>query len=383
MATVDGRIAVLHARFWLVFAVSISAASLIIFVLIWPSIRRIKELIRGTEHIAQGDFDVRIDDDKNDELAHLGHAFNAMAADLKSLKEELEQNNRTLEHKVGARTAELHEALEKLKTLDKMKDDFLSSVSHEFRTPLTSIRSFTEILLEVPEEDEQTKREFLNIIRTESDRLTRLVNDILDLVKMEAGELRFEFKPVDLTELVEGTVNSLYPIVQARSVRMHVVMAEHLPRVWADADKVTQVVFNVIGNALKFSPDGRGIDVEVKRTDATVSVSVRDRGVGVPDGDLERIFEKFSQVGDTLKNKPKGTGLGLSICRSLIERHGGRIWAERPSEGPGLRVVFEIPIVEAERGEPRVADAHAGEVHAGEAEGLHDGASHEKTSPAA
>ena len=291
---------------------------------------------------------MHIHDDKRDELTQLALAFNAMAADLGSLRTALEQTAHTLEQKVLDRTAELNDALEKLKTLDKMKDDFLSSVSHEFRTPLTSIRSFSEILLEVDEEDEQTKREFLNIIRTESDRLTRLVNDILDLVKMEAGELRFEFQPVDLIELVENAVSSLYPIAHARSVIVHIEMPDHLPRVWADGDKITQVVYNVLGNALKFSPDGRAIDVEVTQVGPMARVSVRDHGIGVPDGELARIFEKFSQVGDLMKNKPKGTGLGLSICRNLVERHGGRIWAERPSLGPGLRVLFEVPIAESE-----------------------------------
>ncbi|MFO0984418.1 MAG: ATP-binding protein [Planctomycetota bacterium] len=360
MAGVDERIGILHARFWLVLWLALLAETVVIFFLIWPFVRRIKDLIRGTQSVAHGDFSVQLTDDKEDELSQLADAFNGMTTDLRSLRDELEQHNHTLEQRVKERTAALNEALEKLKILDKMKDDFLSSISHEFRTPLTSIRSFSEILLEVPEENEQTKREFLHIIKTESDRLTRLVNDVLDLVKMEAGEMRFDLKPVSMVELVERTVDSLYPIAQARSVMVHIEAAPQLPLVRADPDRITQVIHNLLGNALKFSPDGRRIEIRVEQKEQAVRVSVRDQGIGVSPADLTRIFEKFNQVGDTLKNKPPGTGLGLSICRSLVQRHGGRIWAEIPDDGPGLRVAFEVPLPAPEPVAPAIASEVSG-----------------------
>ncbi|MEW6745970.1 MAG: ATP-binding protein [Planctomycetota bacterium] len=343
MTIVQEQIAVLKRRIALVVAVLVAAGGIIAYLMtshfLWP-IERLRE---GVTAIGKSDFGYRVDVRTRDEIGVLAQAFNTMAGDLKTSKEELSRYNRRLEEMVRERTAELHRALEELKVLDKLKDDFLSSVSHELRTPLTSIRSFSEILLEVGAEDEATRQEFLGIIRSESERLTRLVNDILDLMKIEAGEMTYDIRDIDVGEVVESCVSSLAPLLKEGQLHVRTHVAEDVPPIPADRDKLLQVLHNLLGNAVKFSPPGSWIDLEISATDYLVRVEVRDHGSGVLAEHLESIFERFRQVGDPLRDKPRGTGLGLPICRSIVEGLGGRIWAELP-EGPGLRVVFELPL---------------------------------------
>ncbi|MFO1069262.1 MAG: sensor histidine kinase [Geminicoccaceae bacterium] len=251
----------------------------------------------------------------------------------------LEQKSKELE----AATAELRHANQRLLQLDKLKDDFIATVSHELRTPLTSIRSFSEILRDTPDLSEAEREEFLGIVVKESERLTRLINDILDMSKIEAGKMEWHVSRFDLAEVVEDAVAATTGMYRERRVTLETRFATGLPAVEADRDRLQQVVINLLSNAAKFVPEADGrVLVETVQDNDFVMLAVTDNGPGIPAGDLESVFEKFRQVGDTLTAKPKGTGLGLTICRHIVEHFGGRIWAEQAPAG-GAVFRFVVP----------------------------------------
>src|SRR6266567_4469086 len=248
----------------------------------------------------------------------------------------LEQQSRTLE----ATTAELRRANERLRELDRLKDDFVSTVSHELRTPLTSIRSFSEILLDNPALEQHQRQEFLRIIVTESERLTRLINDMLDLAKIEAGKLEWHMERVSANEVVREAATALGQLFRDKSVELKIELPDRVPTIIADRDRLFQVVVNLLSNAVKFSPRDAGLVTLGVETDTDgVMLSVTDNGPGIAAKDRDAIFERFRQVGDTLTAKPEGSGLGLAISRMIIEHFGGRAWVE---EAPGGGAIFRV-----------------------------------------
>ena len=253
----------------------------------------------------------------------------------------LEDKSRELE----AATAELRAANERLKDLDKLKDDFVSTVSHEFRTPLTSIRSFSEIVRDNPDLEVEQRQEFLKIIVQESERLTRLINDILDLAKMEAGQADWEmteFGPKAVIEQALAATAGLFG--KARHITRETQIADDLSPIRADADRLTQVIVNLISNAVKFCDKERGsVRLEAWEEGAFLRIDVQDNGIGIAATDLDKIFERFQQAGDTLTDKPQGTGLGLPICRQILERFGGDIWV-KSELGKGATFSFRLPL---------------------------------------
>lgn len=266
------------------------------------------------------------------------------ASQIREYSARLEQKSRELE----AATLELRKANERLLQLDHLKDEFIATVSHELRTPLTSIRSFSEILRDVPDLTERERAEFLDIVVRESERLTRLINDILDMSKIEAGKMEWQVSRFDLDAVVEDAIAATSGLFRERQIAIERRLAGGLPPVEADRDRLQQVIINLLSNAAKFVPERGGrVVVETGRDGAELTFAVSDNGPGIPEEHLDSVFEKFRQVGDTLKGKPKGTGLGLTICRSILEHFGGRIWAER---GPGGGAVFRfrLPMAQAE-----------------------------------
>jgi len=233
--------------------------------------------------------------------------------------------------------ADLAGAHQELLSLDEAKTNFLANVSHELRTPLTSIRAFSEMLLSY-EDDEDVKREFLGIISSESDRLTRLVNDVLDVTRIEAGQMDWRDDKLDLNEVLEHCARAFAPLVEQSQLAFYQDIAPDLPWIRADRDRLQQVIHNLLNNAMKFTSEG-SIALYAAVHGDEVCISVADTGVGIAEADQERVFDKFQQVGDTLTGKPKGTGLGLTICRDIITHHGGRLTL---SSEPGRGSTFEI-----------------------------------------
>ncbi|MFH0947270.1 MAG: HAMP domain-containing sensor histidine kinase [Planctomycetota bacterium] len=308
-------------------------------------VRPITKLIRATALIGRGEFDTIVGDlPSRGELGALSRALTRMKVALRQTKRQLVEANGRLERKVLERTAELQAALEELQGLDRMKDEFLSSVSHEFRTPLTSIRAYAEILAKFPDEDPETRVEFLDIIVKESDRLTRLVNDVLDLVRIESGEMDWKLDQVDILELAETAMKSLRPILDEHHIRGAIARRSEIPTVRGARDLLFQVMTNLLSNAIKFSHEGDRVELSAAVKDDFVEVSVRDYGIGIDPREHRRIFDRFRQVGDTLTEKPPGTGLGLPISRNIVQRHGGEIWVES-APGQGSRFAFSLPIM--------------------------------------
>src|SRR5438094_1660961 len=251
----------------------------------------------------------------------------------------LEQKSRELE----AATAELRAANERLTELDRLKDDFVSTVTHELRTPLTSIRAFTEILLEDPDVELGQRRKFLGIITKETERLTRLINQVLDLSKIESGKAEWRESMLDLRELIGDAVTGMSQVFEERDIKIDLEVPEKAAPVRADVDRIIQVMLNLLSNAAKFCEPGRGrIRVALKEEPGALRVEVRDNGPGIDPADQGVIFDKFRQVGDTLTAKPHGSGLGLHISRQIVEHFGGRMWVES-RVGEGACFAFTLP----------------------------------------
>jgi len=239
-------------------------------------------------------------------------------------------------------SAELLAANEQLKSLDHMKDDFMSSVTHELRTPLTSIRALSELMLDAPDMDEPQREEFLSIIVTESERLGRLVNQVLDLARIESGMAEWHSEDVDLRALIAAAVKSTAGLFRARDATVEARLPDGPAVIRGDPDRLTQVMLNLLSNAAKFVPEGTGrVTVRLEEEPGGVVVTVADNGPGVPEPDRAMIFEKFRQSGDVL-TRPPGTGLGLPISRQIVEHLGGRMWLESPDTG-GARFAFRLP----------------------------------------
>ncbi len=252
---------------------------------------------------------------------------------------QLEQKSKELQ----AATTELQTANERLKELDRMKDDFVSTVSHELRTPLTSIRAFSEILREDPKIDLAERRRFLDIIAKESGRLTRLINQVLDLAKIESGKLDWNVSAVDLREAISDSVNATSQLFHEKAVLLELQLPEQVPLVTSDFDRIVQVVINLLSNAVKFCDPAHGrVEVRLRQELDCLRVDVRDNGKGIAPKNHSIIFEKFGQAGDTLTDKPQGTGLGLPISRQIVEHFGGRLWVDS-ALGLGATFSFTLP----------------------------------------
>jgi Na+/proline symporter/nitrogen-specific signal transduction histidine kinase len=257
--------------------------------------------------------------------------------------------NRQLEDKSRAlemATAELTEANAQLQVLDRLKDDFVATVNHELRTPLASIRAFSEILRDHPDLPDEERHEFLRIVVTESERLTRLINQLLDLSKIEAtGAIPAQSAVVDLATVIRESTAAMHQVFAASQVELALRIEADPALVIGDHDRLVQVVINLLGNAAKFSPGGRGrATLWLRRVGREFEITVSDNGPGIRAADREIVFERFRQLGDTMSDKPQGAGLGLAISHRIIAQHGGRIWVEGAKGGGAA---FHIRLTQA------------------------------------
>jgi len=262
------------------------------------------------------------------------------ASQVRAYSRQLEQKSRELERA----TAELRAANERLQELDRLKDDFMSSVTHELRTPLTSIRAFSEILFDNPEMDVEERQNFLSIITRETERLTRLVNQVLDMAKIESGRTEWQNEELDLREVIDSSIASVSQVYREKDVALVSEMPDKVPTLMADRDRLIQVVLNLLSNAVKFVSPGSGrVAVRLTQSGQGLRVDVEDNGPGIRSEDQQVIFEKFRQGGDTMTDKPQGTGLGLPISRQIVEHFGGRLWVES-EPGKGAVFSFTLPL---------------------------------------
>ncbi len=270
------------------------------------------QLIHKTEEISRGLYDCHLNITSPPELRELAKAFDTMC--------------------------------DKLRALDQMKSDFFSSVSHELRTPLASIKEGIHLLQKnLDGGGSPQQKRILTILSEESRRLIDLTNTVLDLSKMEAGMMAYSFQLADLTPLIHQAINELTPLREAKQIALEWEGMESLPKLKIDRERMLQVLRNLLGNAIKFTPQGGTIAVRTRRVEDAIHISIADTGPGIPVEKLGTIFEKFHQAPHTQGTLLKGTGLGLSIVKHIVMAHGGNVWAEnRP--GQGSLFTFVLPV---------------------------------------
>jgi two-component system sensor histidine kinase GlrK len=268
-------------------------------------------MMNKTKEISRGVFKGNLNVSSPPEISELARAFNSMC--------------------------------DKLNEIDKMKSDFFSSMSHELRTPLTSIKEGTNLLLEGVGGNMSVKQNrILTIISEESNRLIDLVNSLLDLSKLEAGMMPFNFTGADIRPLIDKSISETEPLAAAKNIGLKMAIAQDLPIIKMDCERILQVLRNLIGNAIKFTPDGGHVTISTQPANGGIKVAVADTGRGIPKESLNMVFDKFEQVPTAGCNKIEGTGLGLAIVKYIINTHGGMVWAESEL-GQGSTFIFVLP----------------------------------------
>ncbi len=310
----------------------------------------LKSLAGVAERIAEGDLTVSVTPTTDDEVGQLTDIFNRMVGSLKERDlaitrayQQLEQLMQTLEQRVRERTLDLEAANARLRELDELKSAFVSTVSHELRTPMTSIKGYVDNILDgLTGVLTEKQSYYLGRVKHNVERLTRMINDLLDLSRIEAGRVELHLGAVCTRDLITDVAESFQRIAQEKGITLRTESSGELTPVRGDRDKLHQVLTNLIQNAIKFTPTKGEVRVESCVQDGAVQISVSDTGCGIPPHELDRVFDRFYR-GESVPTEDRGSGLGLPIAKSLVELHGGRIWAESVP-GQGSRFFFTLPI---------------------------------------
>jgi two-component system, NtrC family, sensor kinase len=336
----------LGGKIWstaLLLAAFVAAAVVLSILLARRLVLPIRRMRVAAASIGAGAYDERMDLDRRDELGALADEFNRMA-------DSLQESNASLEGKVEERTQELQQALDQLaqksrelEVASKHKSEFLANMSHELRTPLNAIAGFSQVLKEkLFGELNDKQSEYLDDILSSANHLLSLINDILDLSKVEAGQVELEIAPFSLPDTLERGVVMVKERAMKNGVEVGLGADPSVGMVEADERRIRQVVFNLLSNAVKFTPSGGRVQISSAQQNGVVSVSVTDTGPGIASADHERIFEEFQQT-EVGEAQPDGTGLGLALSKRLIELHGGRIWVQS-EPGKGATFIFTLPL---------------------------------------
>jgi signal transduction histidine kinase len=292
----------------------LTGAALLFSGLISSMRRPLDDLVAASKRLAAGDLDARVRVGGLSETAALGTAFNNMAEELQRQSGERDQ-------------------------IDRMKDEFVLTTSHELRSPLTAVQGFAELLMLEREKLTPKQAETVEVILDNSRHLVRLLNDLLDLARSNAGRLTIKPVLVEPSQLVEEAVRTMRGQIESKRQTLSEQIEHDLPYVNADADRIRQVLVNLLTNANEYCPEGAGIGVEAKRVDSQVEIAVMDDGPGIQTEQLDHIFERFTRGEAGLTQRVGGTGLGLAISKSLVELHGGQIWVE---SSPGAGAIFRM-----------------------------------------
>jgi signal transduction histidine kinase len=303
----------------------LTGAALLFTGLISSMRRPLEDLVEASGRLASGDLDARVKVGGLSETATLGSAFNEMAEELQRRAGERDQ-------------------------LDRMKDEFVLTASHELRSPLTSVQGFAELLLLEREKLTPRQAETVEVILDNTRHLVRLLNDLLDLARSDAGRLTIRPEPTGAASLIEDAARTMRAQFDAREQELSLEIETDLPWVNADRDRIRQVLVNLLTNANEYCPPGARIEVKARHADAEVEIDVIDDGPGIPEQQLEHIFERFSRGDAGETQRVGGTGLGLAISKSLIELHGGRI-AARSNPGSGSTFYIRLPEIVPDRAE--------------------------------
>ena len=278
----------------------------------------IQDLTRAAEKVAGGDFTGKVDNESKDEIGVLTRTFNDMAV-------------------------QLEDTLSDLKKSEQMRREFVANVSHELRTPITSVKSYAETLEGEPEMPEETRQRFLGVILNESDRMTKIVQDLLTLSRFDAGSIEFSFDYCSFEKSVKDVYNATRMEAQAHGHEFSLELEIPLPKIRGDKARVEQVLMNMVSNAIKYTKDGGRISMTAGWKDSEVWCTVKDNGIGIPQEDAAKVFDRFYRVDKARSRESGGTGLGLSIAHEIVVRHGGRIDLQSRL-GKGTRITVWLPV---------------------------------------
>jgi signal transduction histidine kinase len=319
------------------------ATSLLIMVVSWLTIRYVvvkpvKHLKDVSDAIAAGELNVRSEIQTGDEFEDLSHAFNRMLRGLVSMQDRLRKVNADLDRKVD----ELAQANMALYESNRLKGDFLATMSHELRTPLNSILGFSEVLLSSDQLSEKQQRWVRNI-QSSGERLLNLINDILDLAKIEAGKMHVRLAEFSIYDVCEGLLAMFRPLAEKKNIELRGQLEPGIGELRQDVVKLQQILSNLLSNAIKFTPEGGRVLLQVESVPQHVVIKVNDTGVGIAGDEQELVFEKFRQGGTPLTREHAGTGLGLSIVRELSKLLGGQVTLQSEL-GRGSTFTVRLPL---------------------------------------
>jgi signal transduction histidine kinase len=313
----------------------------------------VKRLTEGAKRIAEGYLD-QVPVESRDEIGRLAASFNEMAQALKKnitekerLLNELQELNRTLEDRIRQRTAEIEAVNVELREATRHKSQFLANMSHELRTPLNAIIGFSEVLLDPSlNVTDEERTQFLTDILNSGKHLLNLINEVLDLAKIEAGRMELQVEPVLLQETLDSVQSIMRPLATKKGIDFQVISDNGIGPMPLDAARIKQVLLNLVGNAIKFTPERGRVWVRTTIDEGVVRTEVGDTGPGIPPEDHERIFLEFQQAKiEGIPGKPEGTGLGLALAKKFVEMHGGKLWVESEL-GKGSRFFFTLPVMQ-------------------------------------
>jgi signal transduction histidine kinase len=310
---------------WQLLAAGLLAAGVALVLARWLArgmTQPLRDMARAAQEMEQGAYGRRVETASRDEVGQLAVAFNRMSGELANL--------------------------------EQLRRELVANVSHELKTPISALRAHLENLIDGVERPDP---ETLQVMLTQSERLGRLVDQLLELSRLESGDLPLRREPVRLGPLVAQVMTEIEVTRDTRDIRLEQVVPPDLPPVSADPERIHQVLFNLLDNAVRFTPAGGRVTVAASRTDRSVRVAISDTGPGIPGEHLPRLFERFYRVDTARSRDDGGTGIGLAIARSIVDAHGGRIWAESEL-GHGSTFTFELPAV-ADPGPRRTASVEA------------------------
>ena len=261
-----------------------------------------------------------------------------------TLFEQLYKSQQDLERKVSERTQDLKGALEEIRKVSRLKSEFVSAVSHELRTPLTSIKGYASLLVQekfgkLPQEIKLR----LERINQQSDTLVSMINDLLDIARIESGRMKIDIQNIDVVEVIKRVGDLLYPQMDQNQITLELNLPDNL-LIEADRKLMERVMINLLNNAIKFTPQGKKISVGINQNKDRTRINVKDEGIGIAPDDLDNVFREFYKVDNERNKEVKGTGLGLSLVKNIVKAHGGEVWVESRL-GQGADFIFTIPRV--------------------------------------
>jgi signal transduction histidine kinase len=328
-------------RAWLI-SIALGSALLIMagsyLIVRYVIVKPVAHLKEVSDAISAGELNVRSEIQTGDEFEDLSHAFNRMLRNLVSMQDRLRKANGDLDHKVD----ELAQANLALYESNRLKSDFLATMSHELRTPLNSILGFSQVLLSADHLDDKQRR-WVGNIQTSGGQLLNLINDILDLAKIEAGKMEVHLAEFSIIDVCEGQLSMFRPLAEKKNIDLREQVDADIPLLRQDAGKLQQILANLISNAIKFTPDGGRVLLRASADGKQLVITVADTGVGIAPHEQELVFEKFRQSGNPLTREHAGTGLGLSIVRELTRLLGGEVTLESEL-GRGSTFTVRLPI---------------------------------------